>query len=68
MKKYKVTITETLSRDVEVSANSETEATQKVIDGYRAEKYVLTSDDYFDTDFSAEEIVKTRSNKNREER
>lgn len=68
MKKYKITITETLSREVEVNADSEQEAIQKVSDDYRAEKYVLSSEDYMDTDFSAEEIARTKSHKNRDDR
>lgn len=50
-KTFKVSIRETLERIVEVEASDELEAVQKVIDSYRREDIVLTSEDYVDTDF-----------------
>ena len=40
MKTYKVTITETLQKEVEVQAKSAEAALQKVRDGYSTEDYV----------------------------
>lgn len=60
MKKFKVTITETLQMDVEVEAESKAEAEQIVSDGWCKSEYVLDSD-YFDgVKFEAEEITKTK--------
>lgn len=50
-KTFKVSIRETLERIVEVEASNELEAVQKVIDSYRREDIVLTSEDYIDTGF-----------------
>ena len=50
-KKFKVNVRETLERVVEVEASDELEAVQKVIDSYRREDIVLTSEDYIDTEF-----------------
>ena len=47
--KYKVEITETLQRTVEVEAKDEDEAYQIVNDMYRNEEIVLSADDYIDT-------------------
>jgi len=54
MKSYKVTITETLKKEVEVEARSAEEALQKVRDGYRTEDYVLYPDDFDDVKFRIE--------------
>lgn len=51
MKKYLVEITETLQKQIAVSASSREEAEQKVKERYRNEDIVLTEDDYIDTDF-----------------
>ncbi len=50
-KTFKVSIRETLERIVEVEASDELEAVQKVIDSYRREDIVLTSEDYINTGF-----------------
>lgn len=50
-KTFKVSIRETLECIVEVEASDELEAVQKVIDSYRREDIVLTSEDYIDTGF-----------------
>ena len=47
--KYKVEITETIQRTVEVEAKDEGKAYQIVNDMYRNEKIVLSADDYIDT-------------------
>lgn len=47
--KYKVEITETLQRTVEVEAKDEGKAYQIVKDMYRNEEIVLSADDYIDT-------------------
>ena len=46
--KYKVEITETLQRILEVEAKEEAEAYQIVKDMYRNEEIVLSADDYID--------------------
>ena len=50
MPKYKVEITETLSRIVEVEAENKDSAVSKIKDFYRQEKIVLDSNDYLDTE------------------
>lgn len=63
MKKYLVEITETLQKQITVSANSREEAEQKVKERYRNEDIVLTEDDYIDTDFHViKEILNERQN------
>lgn len=52
MKKYKVEITEILSKIVGVFADNEDEAAHKVSERYWDEKYVLDSSNYVDTEFS----------------
>lgn len=56
-KKYKVTITETLKRVVEVEAKDEMDAIQQVSDGWRDSKYILNADDFVDVDFNTELVV-----------
>ena len=56
MKKYKVTITETLERVVEVEAEDYEEAVDIIGDEYRNGEIILCSDDYTGTDFNVEEI------------
>lgn len=46
--KYYVSVTETLNRVVSVSADSESEAIEKVKDAYCMNKIVLSGDDYLD--------------------
>lgn len=50
MKTYKVTIKETLSRVVEVEAESPERAVEKTESAYRAEEHVLSDSDYVGTD------------------
>lgn len=46
MSNYKIEITETLSRVIEIEALSAEEAIDKAREMYRAEKIVLDGDDY----------------------
>lgn len=56
MPKFKVIITETLERVVEVTAPDETRAMEIVFDQYSEQEIVLDADDYIDTAFDIEEI------------
>ncbi|MBK9246969.1 MAG: DpnD/PcfM family protein [Ignavibacteria bacterium] len=51
MKPFKIEVIETLSRTIEIEANSMDEAYSKVREMYRDEEIVLDSDDYIDTEF-----------------
>lgn len=51
MKTFYITITETLKRIVEVHAEDDCKAIQKVSDAYHDGQVVLDSDDYVDVDF-----------------
>lgn len=51
MKKYKVVITETLQRVVEIETNSQEEAIEIANKNYENEEIVLDSSDYVDTLF-----------------
>ena len=50
-KTFYISITETLNRIVEVQAENESEAIQKVSDAYYAGDIVLDSEDFVDTEF-----------------
>ena len=50
-KTFYISITETLNRIVEVQAEDEYEAIQKVSDAYYAGDIVLDSEDFVDTEF-----------------
>ena len=54
LKKYTVIVQETLCRAIEVEAESENAAEQKVRDMYDREEIVLTADDYYDTVFETQ--------------
>ncbi len=58
MKKYIVTISELLSRDVEVESESISEARKKVMEDYYKTDIVLSADDYVpcSVQFDVEEI------------
>jgi hypothetical protein len=51
METFKIEVKETLSRIVEIEANSKDDAYFKVREMYIKEEIVLDSDDYVDTDF-----------------
>lgn len=57
MKKFKVTITETLEKEVEVEAEDRYEAEQIVRDEYGRSDHILNSDYFIGADFMAEEIA-----------
>ena len=52
MKKYLVKITETLQKQITITASSREEAEQKVKEKYRNEEIVLDENDYVDTVFT----------------
>ena len=51
MKKYLMEITETLQKQITITASSREEAEQKVKEKYRNEEIVLDENDYVDTVF-----------------
>jgi hypothetical protein len=51
MKTFKIEVKETLSRIIEIEANSMDEAFSKIQDLYKKEEIVLDSDDYVETEF-----------------
>ena len=55
MKRYYVSITETLNKIVSVEANSVEEAVNKVTERYHADEITLTSKDYIDGMVEVEE-------------
>lgn len=57
MKKYEVTIKETLSRKVEVFADSEDDALNQVQDKYDSCDIVLSADDFDGMEMDAKEVV-----------
>ena len=57
MKKYEVTIKETLSRKVEVFAEEESDALDKVQDMYDSCEVVLSADDFEGMEMDAKEVV-----------
>ena len=52
MKTYLVKITETLQKQITITASSREEAEQKVKEKYRNEEIVLDENDYVDTVFT----------------
>lgn len=54
--KFKVTITGTLSRTVEVEAGDHHEAEQMVSDGWHSSKYILGAEDFANVEFEATEV------------
>ena len=55
--RFKVTITETLKRTVEVEADDLHEAEQMVSDDWHSSKYILGADDFTDVDFEAAPVA-----------
>lgn len=51
METFKIEIKETLSRVIEIEANSADEAFSKIENLYKNEEIVLDADDYFETEF-----------------
>lgn len=64
MKKYFVTITETLEKTVEVFASNEEEAKNKVEDKYKSCDIVLAYEDLENTDFSIYKVESTEREEN----
>lgn len=60
MRKYKVIITETLEKVVEVEARDKIEAEQIVSDAWHNSDYILDADDFVEANFKAEPIGKKR--------
>ena len=56
MKRYRVTITETLVESMEVEAENWDEARDRVQADYADGKIVLTAENYFDSEIVVEEI------------
>ena len=54
MKKFKIRVTETLVKIVEVEAPDEAEAIWEVMSQYDEGKVVLSGDDFLDVDFNRE--------------
>lgn len=63
MDTYKVTITETSKREVEVEADSRAEAEDIVNDMWYRGEIILDADDFVEMDCSAEEIEQNKSKK-----
>jgi hypothetical protein len=61
MNTYKVTITETLQKEVTVKASSREEAELTVKGRWNYEEYVLDSDNFVGVDFKANPIKRERS-------
>ena len=51
METFKIEVKETLSRIIEIEANSDDEAFSKIKDLYKKEEIVLDVEDYIDTVF-----------------
>ena len=51
METFKIEVKETLSRVIEIEANSVDEAFSKIQDLYKNEEIVLDADDYVETEF-----------------
>jgi hypothetical protein len=51
METFKIEVKETLSKIIEIEANSVDEAFSKIKDLYKKEEIVLDSDDYVETEF-----------------
>ena len=56
--RFKVTITETLKRTVEVEADDQQEAEQMVSDGWHNSKYILDAEDFVGVAFEIVPVLK----------
>lgn len=61
MRNYKIEITETLQKQIEVEASSKEEAERIVKERYLNEKIVLSSSDHIETKISAIQQTKKRN-------
>lgn len=60
MKKFKVTITETLKMNVEIEAVSQSDAEEIAFEKWNKSEYVLDADHFDGVEFEAEEVSKTK--------
>ena len=65
MKTYKVKITETLEKVVEVEAEDRDEAEQIVSDAWHNSEYILDADNFTGVEFTAEEVSRNRERSER---
>lgn len=61
MRNYKIEITDTLQKQIEVEASSKEEAERIVKERYRNEEIVLSSSDHIETKISAIQQTKKRN-------
>lgn len=61
MKKYYITITETLERTIEIVANDENEAKDMAEEQYKNGEIVLDYEDHINTDYSTWKIEELES-------
>ena len=61
MPTYKIEITETLQRQIEVEASSKEEALKKIKEQYQNQEIVLNENDYVDTEYSYIEKIKNKN-------
>lgn len=61
MPTYKIEITETLQRQIEVEASSKEEALKKIKEQYQNQEIVLNENDYVDTKYSYIEKIKNKN-------
>lgn len=68
MPTYKIEITETLQKQIEVEASSKEEAIKKTKEQYQNQEIVLNENDYVDTEYSYIEKVKNKNEQIRQEK
>lgn len=61
MPTYKIEITETLQRQIEVEASSKEEALKKIKEQHQNQEIVLNENDYVDTEYSYIEKIKNKN-------
>lgn len=68
MPTYKIEITETLQRQIEVEASSKEEALKKIKEQYQNQEIVVNENDYVNTEYSYIEKVKNKNEQIRQEK
>ena len=68
MKNYKVTITETLEKEVVVKAKTPEDALSKVMQDYDNSVHVLDADNHTDTSYSVDFLQRDRDHERDDER
>ena len=68
MKKYYITITETLERTIEIVANDENEAKDMAEEQYKNGEIVLDYEDHIETSYSTWKIEELESEKKENEK